>query len=276
MAADILAARPVVVAPPPYSWTGVYVGVNAGYGRSNSELDLSGAPVLCTITLRGCLPATGPVAAIASAAAIPAVFSTHPTGDMVGGQIGFNYQTGPWVMGLEADFAWTSIKGSDTQTGLALVGLGPPFPALSISSAATAEQRLNNFGTIRGRLGLLPLDPLLVYATGGLAFGHMKSDMTLTEVCNPNPATCFSSAGLLFTPVTASVSKTGIGWTVGGGLEYAFAPGWSVRGEYLYYNLGSTYALTSFTSAQAKAPLSRLCCSHHRRQISRAASFAAG
>jgi len=190
-----------------------------------------------------CLPATGPVAANASAAAIPPVLATHPKGGMVGGQIGYNYQFGQGVVGLETDLSWSNIHGSSTQAGLApVVG----FPGISIGATAATDQRLSYFGTLRGRLGFLPLNPLLVYVTGGLAYGEVKSSTTVAEVCNPDPVTC---GGQTFVAATGSTSATRTGWTAGGGLEYAIATGWSVKGEYLYYNLGSSsYGLTPLTS----------------------------
>jgi len=250
MAADL--ARPVyrasAVPVAVHSWTGFYVGVNAGYGWSNSEVHPIGVPIFCTDEGpgSGCGADTGPVAANASAAAIPSVLGTHPKGGVVGGQIGYNYQFGQWVAGLEADLSWTNINGSNTQAGLApVVG----FPGISIGAIATADQRLSYFGTVRGRLGFLPVNPLLVYVTGGLAYGEVKSSTAVAEVCNPNPATC---GGQTFVAATGSTSSTRTGWTVGGGLEYAIATGWSLKGEYLYYNLGSSnYGLTPLTSQSA-------------------------
>ena len=249
MAADLL-VHPTVVAAP-YSWTGVYIGVNGGYGRSNSEVDVSSTVTSC-LTFPPC-PAANSALGRASVAAIPPVFATNPKGGIAGGQIGFNYQAGAWLVGLEADLAWSGMKGTNAQTGLAFVG--PPLPTATISAAAAADQRLNDFGTIRGRLGFLPVNPLLVYVTGGLAFAEMKSNTTVAEACNPTLATCGGS----FLPVIVSISRARIGATVGGGLEYAFAPGWSLRGEYLYFNLGSTYSLAPLNlMSTAAAPSAAL------------------
>jgi outer membrane immunogenic protein len=94
--------------------------------------------------------------------------------------------------------------------------------------------------------GRTPLDPLLFYATGGFAYGGAKSSMQLTEAvvgpcfCGPWPS------------VLTNASSTMTGWTVGGGAEWMFAPHWTIKGEYLYYDLGSmSYAVPTFTRLNA-------------------------
>jgi outer membrane immunogenic protein len=104
-------------------------------------------------------------------------------------------------------------------------------------ASATADQRLKYFGTVRGRLGYLVTSPLLVYATAGLAYGGVNSSTALSDI--------FVPGAFVFTPGAGSVTTTRVGWTVGGGLEYLLAGNWSLKAEYLYYDLGSTsYALT--------------------------------
>jgi opacity protein-like surface antigen len=97
-----------------------------------------------------------------------------------------------------------------------------------------ANEKLEWFGTVRGRLGIT-FDRVLIYGTGGFAYGHVKVDQNSVPVPGPGP--------FLF-PSSASVTKTG--WTAGGGIEWAFSGKWSAKIEGLYYDLGS---ITSAGSA---------------------------
>jgi outer membrane immunogenic protein len=129
-----------------------------------------------------------------------------------GGQAGYNFQFGHWVYGFEADISWTSIDGAASQPTRA-----PPNTLLT-----TVTQGLDWLATVRGRLGLTAHD-WLFYATGGLAFGDTNYRFSNT-VSNGDSA-------------NASDSKVQTGWTVGAGTEYSLGH-WSVKGEYLYYDLG--------------------------------------
>ena len=127
--------------------------------------------------------------------------SNKPKGFLVGGTLGYNYQTGSFVWGLEGDIAWSDVKGS------VACGLG-----------LTCETANRWLGTARGRLGYA-FDRLLPYITGGGAFGNVRASI------NPGPI--------------VSATNTRIGWTVGAGLEYAFLGNWTAKIEYLYVDLGS-------------------------------------
>jgi outer membrane immunogenic protein len=120
------------------------------------------------------------------------------SGFVGGGQIGYNWQAmgSPLVLGLEADIQGTSLKNSAT------VG------------AVSAEAKVPAFGTVRGRIGYA-WDRFMVYGTGGWAYTDTKASAT--------------SPGF-----SASDSKWGSGYTLGGGLEWAFAGPWSLKAEYLY------------------------------------------
>jgi outer membrane immunogenic protein len=89
---------------------------------------------------------------------------------------------------------------------------------------------MDAFGTLRARLGFTPIDRLLIYGTGGLAYGHLESNSNIGEVIT-NPPPVFANA-------IGSVSSWQAGWTAGAGVEWAFAPHWSAKAEYLYYDLG--------------------------------------
>lgn len=125
------------------------------------------------------------------------------SGGLIGGTIGHNWQTGSYVFGAEGDLGWSNIKGS------------APCP----NPVFTCGSELSWLATGRGRLGFV-FDRWLPYATAGGALGDVKA--TVTGPVN-------------FPGVTA----TRLGWTVGGGLEYAAWTYWSLKAEYLYVDLGS-------------------------------------
>jgi outer membrane immunogenic protein len=252
-AGSALAADMRVKAPPPApvaAWTGVYVGVNGGYGWARSDTTLAGTNAFCNPILGGCGAnfVAGQVLAadVLSAQAVPGVLNPHARGGLVGGTFGFNQQFGYWVAGVETDLAWASIRGSDFR-GSGPVVLNPLAPAgtalTSFNGSATASTRLSDFGTLRGRLGFTPVAPLLVYATGGLAYGRVTSDAAVTEVtvgpCGLNLA-AGAVGGCPFTPAAFNSSSTRAGWTVGGGAEYLIFGQWSLKAEYLYFDLGGS------------------------------------
>jgi outer membrane immunogenic protein len=123
------------------------------------------------------------------------------SGWLGGGQLGYNFQTGSLVWGIEADISAADISG-DSRC---------PNPAFSCNAA------VKWFGTVRGRIGL-PQNNWLFYATGGFAYGGVERTSAVT------------APGL-------SQTKTLVGWTIGGGVDYAINSKWSVRGEYLYVDL---------------------------------------
>lgn len=205
-AADLQRKAPIAapVASPVYNWTGFYVGAHAGWIWS--DIDVS----------QNYLPSP------AAFGAGPFGYSQDADGGMLGGQIGFNYQISNWVLGIEADLSWTDIGRTTTVTPL-LSDLLVVIPG----SFHTASVDMNWFATVRGRLGFAA-NNLLIYVTGGFAFADLDYAVT----------TSFAATG---GPVFAgTASDTRAGWTVGGGFEWGFAPNWSVKGEYLYYDLGDT------------------------------------
>jgi outer membrane immunogenic protein len=110
------------------------------------------------------------------------------------------------------------------------------------------EQRLDWLATFRGRIGVLAAPQLLLYATGGLAVGQVKTNSSLTTtVANNIPACVAANVGLC---MASSDTATKVGWTVGGGAVWALTSNWSVKAEYLYVDLGrsnSTGFDTRFT-----------------------------
>ena len=145
-----------------------------------------------------------------------ATVNNNLTGVIGGVQAGYNWQTGPTVFGVETDFQGSTLEGT----------LAAPCQPGFCGGALTAtySQKVPWFGTVRGRIGAAS-NGWLVYATTGYAYARLDTDAS-------------ASAG----PASASVSlhETRNGWTAGGGIEVSFAPGWSAKLEYLYFDFGRT------------------------------------
>jgi outer membrane immunogenic protein len=209
-AAD-LAARPYTKAPvmvePVYNWTGFYIGGNVGYswGRSSDTSTLTNGVGTVLFTSAN---------------------SANMDGVIGGGQIGYNWQVQNWVWGLEADIQGSGQKGSRAYlcpTGVCTPPFGVLFVAPGPAVPVSLDQKLEWFGTARGRVGVLATPQVLFYATGGLAYGEVKNSATI---------------GLV--PVTFSNSDTRVGYTVGAGVEGAIGGNWTAKLEYLWVDLGRT------------------------------------
>jgi outer membrane immunogenic protein len=161
---------PIYMAPA-YNWTGFYIGINGGgaWGKSDWSNAFGTA-------------------------------DAKTSGGLAGGTIGYNYQLGQAVLGVEGDIDWSNIKGS-TNTG--------------ICAGTTCNTRNSWLSTARGRIGYA-FDRYMPFVTGGAAFGDIKSDIAWL----------------------GSETKTRTGWTLGGGLEAAIAGPWTAKVEYLYVDLG--------------------------------------
>ena len=184
---------PVYVAPAPiFTWTGFYVGAHVGAGFGSSSInDYYRLALLTGIS--------GPQ-------------SVSPNGGFGGFNVGYNYQIGSWVLGLDGQFDFGGFTGS----GSASYPLGPDVWTLHRSVHA------NTLGTIGARLGYA-IDNFLLYAKGGVAFADWKyADASGDLFCG---VYCASSA-------TGSNSATG--WFIGAGVDYAFANNWSANIEYRY------------------------------------------
>jgi outer membrane immunogenic protein len=213
LAADLPAKAPIytkapVYVDPGFDWTGFYIGGNIGYswGRSSdtSTITNGAGTVLFTSTDK-----------------------TSLNGVVGGGQFGYNWQMQRAVFGLEADIQGTDEKGSRSftcPTGICTPAIGFPL-ALVIPGPAvpvTLNQKIDWFGTVRGRIGYLVDPKVLLYATGGLAYGEVDSSATI---------------GLVPTGF-GTVSNTHVGYTVGAGIEGVIGGNWTARLEYLYVDLG--------------------------------------
>jgi outer membrane immunogenic protein len=182
--AALAADMPMPGPPPPppayypvapiYIWSGFYLGINGGgaFGSSNWFDPIDGGTGNFTVS-----------------------------GGLVGGTVGFNYQIGSWVLGVEGDGDWANLNGTTSNASCAPVG---------------CTTQSNWLATVRGRAGYA-WDRLLVYGTGGGAFANVQA-----------------AAGAL--PFFGS---TQAGWTAGVGVEYAIWPNWTAKLEYLFVDLTS-------------------------------------
>lgn len=209
-----LAARPYTKAPaaivaPVYDWSGIYIGGHGGGVWGDRRFDVP--------NYNGVFGVVGPFGANADI-----------SGALAGGQIGLNIQSGPWVFGAQLDAAWTDAR-SDTGispggTGIASCNQRLPAPAIGAITRCTADQEWLVSATVRGGYAW---DRLLAYVKGGGAWTRENYGFGRGE----------SFAAFLFPNYVGSDTRAG--WTVGVGLEYAFAQNWTVFGEYNYYDFGS-------------------------------------
>lgn len=197
-------AKASAMAAPVASWSGLYIGGNVGYGWGNGNTDFSFSPFFDVDNT---------------------ALDTKSKGVTGGAQIGYNWQMGAIVTGLEADIQGSGIKGSTGPSPFLNTDANRFLPGEFLST----EQKLSWFGTVRGRLGATVTPDLLLYATGGLAYGHVDASAN----------TFFSSDS----QSPASVNQTKAGWTVGAGAEWMFARNWSAKVEYLYLDLGNVSAI---------------------------------
>jgi outer membrane immunogenic protein len=220
-AAD-MPVKAVAPTPPVATWTGLYVGVNGGYGVGSGSLNQSfdfsstalGANNLLNSSGRGAL-----------------------TGGLFGGQIGYNWQlSSPWLVGLEADWQWASQRNTTTNctppATLAFFGAG----ASGFGYCVATEQKITNFGTARARGGAI-VNESLWYVTGGAAWGTVKDTYVASGSANPvifpgalQPGPFLASGG--------TFSHTRTGWALGGGVETKVFRGWTAKLEYLHVDLG--------------------------------------
>lgn len=227
MAAD-LPSRSFPTAPLPsfvkshYVWTGAYVGVHAGYHAGNGRIGLGSG----TDTFLGGL------GTYLGLGAIPTVGARRPSGFLGGAQVGYNYQMDRLLIGVEADFSY--VNGQNR----VMTVLGHTTTADHTTITKTSMQY---FGTLRARAGFVH-HRTLFYLTGGAAFANSRGSVWI------NGPDCIP-------PLHASgAMKTNWGWTFGGGIEHAISKKWTVKAEYLYYDLGKSSRKLIFDYTVAGVP----------------------
>ena len=200
-AADLAVKAPRVVAPV-WSWNGWYGGFNVGgsFGKASDSVSFAGVP-------------------LATAG------SQDLNGVIGGGQIGYNWQSGTWLFGLEADIQGSSERNNDP--ALASLLFTPAILFAPVTGTLGVNEKLDWFGTVRGRLGVLASPNWLLYATGGLAYGGVQTNETL------------NFTGVVVGTNSNSFNTTRAGWTAGGGVETVLGNNWTGKIEYLYIDLGT-------------------------------------
>ena len=203
-------------AAPAYNWTGLYVGGHVGYGWGEWD---------GTLTYD---EGEGPV---------PGVWdnpnqSIDSDGWLGGLQVGFNRQFGSFVWGVEADVSWTDMGGGGT------------FDTASGFYRWNIQQDLDWYGTVRARLGFLPTQNILIYATGGVAYGETSASHTSADLTNNG-----------FISGRGSASEHHIGWAAGAGGELMLANNWTVRAEWIHVDLGKADYHLKGTNYYANPPV---------------------
>lgn len=203
------------LAGPSYDWSGGYVGVNAGAGFNNSRFSTSyaytGADQLDDVTQT----------AIDDLGMSKSATDTAFTGGITAG---YNWQISNFVLGVEGDFNYTGFDGRvSSGTGSLMSDI---LEADSGSATDRVSYQSNWFGTVRARAGYA-FENLLVYGTGGLAYGLMDANQTLDAVADPD-----------YIKWNGSQDGWNLGWTAGAGIEYG-VDHWVIGAEYLYVDLGN-------------------------------------
>jgi outer membrane immunogenic protein len=181
-------------------WAGFYAGVNAGYAWDKSNIGV-----------------VGNMATLVSGAST----SNRDDSALGGIQIGYNIPVGSSILGIETDLNYLDLENSKTQTA----DYGYANDRFHTTS------NVDWFGTVRARAGISPTEKLLLFATGGLAYGEVKSRSQFNAYYPATPAHDSAASN--------SISDTEFGWTAGAGIEYAFMTNISAKVEYSYVDLGT-------------------------------------
>jgi opacity protein-like surface antigen len=183
-------------------WSGFYAGVNAGWGWSSTKGTATPAGAVAgPLFIDGAIPP----------------FSAHENGGLLGVNLGYNWQNGPWLLGIEGDLNAASITGNGQSLFLEGGGI--------LESGLHVENRVKWLATLRGRIGT-SIRAGLLYTTGGAAWEQRTLKVS-------------QFSGSTGEAALADYNFAKLGWVVGGGYEQTLAEHWSVRAEYLHYAFGS-------------------------------------
>jgi outer membrane immunogenic protein len=209
-----------------YDWTGYYIGTNLGYsfGRGSTNGNVTGTQNVSVFRTAGPTLVTSVTTALGT---LPLTGRADVNGFIGGGQLGYNWQRGTWLFGLESDIQFSNERASGDVCTVAGCPAG--------SAVFTRDYKLDWFGTARGRIGFLPAERILLYATGGLAYGN------------------FSGSSWTLPLNVGTWSQLKAGWTIGAGVEAALGNNWSVKFEYLYMDLGNVGGSSATTTTATNA-----------------------
>lgn len=263
-AADLPVKAPPMVAPPVpmFSWSGCYIGGHEGVGWARKSFrPAQVGDVLATgptaVPFAGTINASSNLFNANGFLVNSGAFDQSMSDMIAGGQVGCNVQVGRWVFGVDGDFSWSGMRGSQSGqfsasrtiaggAGTEEGSEGPFASVLTTSGAGTLAVKTDFLATFTGRLGYA-WDRLLLYGKGGGAFAHDKYRLasTVTASVATTDRDCFTSEGGVGCSFTATrsflfnSSQDRWGWTVGAGLEYAFSGNWTAKIEYDYLDFGT-------------------------------------
>lgn len=237
-AADMAVKARPVAAPVAYNWSGCYLG---GYvGGATQSRDVHATDPIST---GGTFPAGTFYNAPNATAANGGLFNYGVGSSVIGGgTLGCNWQgASPWVVGIEGEGGYMSLRGSAVD----------PYSVVALGSDTVASTKIGDwYAAVTGRIGYA-WDRVLVYGKGGVGFANISS--SIIDSCNTGAC----GGGLLNTNGSSNQAF----WVAGGGIEYAFNPNWSVKGEYLFLGIDKTYAVCGPGAATAAG--STFCSNHN-------------
>jgi outer membrane immunogenic protein len=213
---------------PDYNWQGLYFGANAGYWWSPNRINTAGTPAFVSILF--------PEGSSAISNALATVgtnnFSNNTNGAIGGGQAGYNHLfKNKFLVGIDIGL------GSGNQSQSSPVEKTIPVPDFPetyyYSSSITIKQSIDWLGTLQAKLGFLLRPSLTVYGLGGLAFGGLSLQHSLTANESLGPDSYPTARA------QQNLNKTRAGWVAGVGTQWMFRPHWSTKIEYSYYDLGT-------------------------------------
>jgi outer membrane immunogenic protein len=225
LAADMPVKAPVATS---YSWAGCYLGVNGGLGWNNGHTSYQNNPNA---------PFADPINFVPDPFGFTEQYIATPTGTgglggLAGGGGGCNWQSQRWVAGIEADFDEALISGRDTRSAVGQFSISSGGGYTSINDTGTANEQvsLRWLSTLRARAGFAFQDNILLYATGGIAIGGINAQGAVT--------TSSPFHGFINPAWSGSDSTVKAGGVIGAGAEWAVSDHWTVKAEYLWYDLG--------------------------------------
>ena len=217
MASFCVAAQAQLHSSSDYSFHGFYVGGNVGGTFNNADTTFTPLPDAPTFFDLA-----------------PTTVAPNPSGVMGGAQAGYNWLgDNHFMFGLETDMQGSNINSTKTVSPIVDSTLTPG----AAGTFLMVHQEMNWLGTLRARAGFTVGDRVLIYGTGGMAYGHVKwsgtTDYTATAAC----------IGCVAYPSSFDDNK--VGWTAGGGFEFLASRHVAFGAEYLYYDLGDEKIITS-------------------------------
>jgi outer membrane immunogenic protein len=220
-------ARPAVA--PIYSWAGFYLGGYVGGVWGDPDVQTSDGLTFVTNTTT------------TAAGLSPLVSNRSAFG---GVQLGYNWQSGPFVYGLETDLSVTRLQSTAIAPPILILGNGQRFSNINASGTASIDW----FGTVRARLGYA-WNGVLVYGTGGLAYADVHAQNTATQTAFFQNGGLPPAANMASGTGTSDASKIKLGWTAGGGVDIQLGYNWILNLTYLHVGIDNLTATNGFAFA---------------------------